>query len=56
MSDLPARLAEIVDDFSYLEGREKLEYLLELESKEVFEKLKNITPISTISLNKPCGK
>lgn len=30
MSQLPARLAEIVEDFSYLEGREKLEYLLEL--------------------------
>ena len=34
----------------------KVEYLLELESKEVFEKLKNITPISIISLNKPYGK
>ncbi len=30
MSELPARLAEIVEDFSFLEGREKLEYLLEL--------------------------
>ncbi len=30
MSELPARLAEIVEDFTFLEGREKLEYLLEL--------------------------
>ncbi len=30
MSQLPARLAEIVEDFTYLEGREKLEFLLEL--------------------------
>jgi hypothetical protein len=34
----------------------KVEYLMELESKEVFKKLKNITPISIISLNKSCGK
>ncbi|MCA9923738.1 MAG: SufE family protein [Anaerolineales bacterium] len=30
MSKLPARLQEIVEDFSYCEGQEKLEYLLEL--------------------------
>ena len=30
MSDLPPRLAEIIEDFSYCEGQEKLEYLLEL--------------------------
>jgi cysteine desulfuration protein SufE len=30
MSQLPPRLQEIVDDFAMLEGREKLEYLLEL--------------------------
>ncbi len=29
MSNLPTRLQEIVDDFSYCEGQEKLEYLLE---------------------------
>jgi cysteine desulfuration protein SufE len=29
MSELPERLQEIVDDFSYLQGQEKLEYLLE---------------------------
>ena len=29
MSKLPTRLQEIVDDFSYCEGQEKLEYLLE---------------------------
>ena len=29
MSDLPPRLQEIVEDFSYCQGREKLEYLLE---------------------------
>ncbi|HFE66480.1 MAG TPA: SufE family protein [Chloroflexi bacterium] len=29
MSQLPDRLKEIVEDFSFLEGREKLEYLLE---------------------------
>lgn len=29
MSELPPRLQEIVDDFSYCEGQEKLEYLLE---------------------------
>lgn len=33
MSELPARLQEIVEDFSYLEGQEKLEYLLELSEK-----------------------
>ncbi len=30
MSELPPRLNEIVEDFSYCEGQEKLEYLLEL--------------------------
>jgi cysteine desulfuration protein SufE len=30
MSDLPHRLQEIVEDFSFCEGQEKLEYLLEL--------------------------
>lgn len=30
MNELPPRLAEIVADFSYLTGQEKLEYLLEL--------------------------
>lgn len=30
MDELPARLQEIVEDFSYCEGQEKLEYLLEL--------------------------
>ena len=30
MSTLPHRLQEIVEDFSYCEGQEKLEYLLEL--------------------------
>ena len=30
MSDLPPRLAEIIEDFGYCEGQEKLEYLLEL--------------------------
>lgn len=30
MSDLPKRLREIVEDFAYCEGQEKLEYLLEL--------------------------
>lgn len=30
MSDLPPRLQEIVEDFEFLEGQEKLEYLLEL--------------------------
>ncbi len=29
MNQLPERLAEIVEDFGFLEGREKLEYLLE---------------------------
>ena len=29
MNDLPPRLQEIVEDFSYCEGQEKLEYLLE---------------------------
>ena len=29
MSELPTRLQEIVEDFSYCEGQEKLEYLLE---------------------------
>jgi cysteine desulfuration protein SufE len=30
MSDLPHRLQEILEDFSFCEGQEKLEYLLEL--------------------------
>jgi cysteine desulfuration protein SufE len=30
MSELPPRLQEIVEDFSFCEGQEKLEYLLEL--------------------------
>lgn len=30
MDELPAPLLEIVEDFGYLEGQEKLEYLLEL--------------------------
>jgi cysteine desulfuration protein SufE len=30
MNELPQRLAEIVEDFKFLEGQEKLEYLLEL--------------------------
>ena len=30
MNDLPPRLTEIIEDFSYCEGQEKLEYLLEL--------------------------
>ena len=30
MDELPSRLQEIVEDFGYLEGQEKLEYLLEL--------------------------
>ena len=30
MYELPSRLQEIVEDFSYCEGQEKLEYLLEL--------------------------
>lgn len=29
MSELPARLQEIIDDFGFCEGQEKLEYLLE---------------------------
>ena len=29
MSELPARLQEIIEDFNYCEGQEKLEYLLE---------------------------
>lgn len=29
MSNLPARLEEIIEDFSYCEGEEKIEYLLE---------------------------
>jgi cysteine desulfuration protein SufE len=32
-SYLPARLQEIIDDFSYCEGQEKLEYLLELSEQ-----------------------
>ncbi|GAB4280688.1 MAG: SufE family protein [Candidatus Promineifilaceae bacterium] len=30
MSQLPPKLQEIIEDFSYCEGQEKLEYLLEL--------------------------
>ena len=30
MSDLPQRLQELVEDFSYCQGQEKLEYLLEI--------------------------
>lgn len=30
MNELPQRLVEIVEDFKFLEGQEKLEYLLEL--------------------------
>lgn len=30
MNELPQRLQEIVEDFKFLEGQEKLEYLLEL--------------------------
>ena len=37
MSDLPHRLQEIVEDFSFCEGQEKLEYLLELSD--------NLTPL-----------
>jgi cysteine desulfuration protein SufE len=33
MSELPARLQEIVDDFGFLTGQEKLEYLLEFAEK-----------------------
>jgi cysteine desulfuration protein SufE len=33
MSELPARLQEIVDDFNYCEGQEKLEYLLEMAQR-----------------------
>ena len=33
MSDLPAKLQEIVEDFSYCEGPEKLEYLLQFAEK-----------------------
>ena len=33
MSDLPAKLQEIVEDFSYCEGQEKLEYLLEFAER-----------------------
>ncbi|MEZ4594677.1 MAG: SufE family protein [Chloroflexota bacterium] len=33
MSDLPERLAEIVEDFSVCVGQEKLEYLLEFAEK-----------------------
>lgn len=33
MSDLPPRLAEIVEDFNYCEGQEKLEYLLEFAER-----------------------
>jgi len=33
MSDLPPQLAEIVEDFGYCEGQEKLEYLLELSER-----------------------
>ena len=33
MSELPEKLAEIVEDFSFCEGQEKLEYLLEFAEK-----------------------
>jgi cysteine desulfuration protein SufE len=33
MSNLPPKLQEIVEDFSYCEGREKLEYLLHFAEK-----------------------
>ncbi len=33
MSDLPAKLQEIVEDFNYCEGQEKLEYLLEFAER-----------------------
>ena len=33
MADLPERLQEIVEDFSYCVGREKLEYLLQFAEK-----------------------
>jgi cysteine desulfuration protein SufE len=33
MSDLPPKLQEIIEDFSYCEGQEKLEYLLEFAER-----------------------
>lgn len=33
MSELPTRLAEIVEDFQLISGQEKLEYLMELSEK-----------------------
>lgn len=33
MSELPPRLQKIVEDFTYCEGQEKLEYLLELSER-----------------------
>lgn len=33
MSELPERLQSIVEDFQFLEGQEKLEYLLELSER-----------------------
>lgn len=33
MSDLPVKLQKIVEDFSYCEGQEKLEYLLEFAER-----------------------
>jgi cysteine desulfuration protein SufE len=33
MNDLPPRLQEIVEDFEFLEGKEKLEYLLQLSER-----------------------
>ncbi len=33
MSNLPAKLQEIVEDFNYCEGQEKLEYLLEFAER-----------------------
>ena len=33
MSDLPPKLQEIVEDFGYCEGQEKLEYLLEFSER-----------------------
>jgi cysteine desulfuration protein SufE len=33
MTNLPAKLQEIIEDFSYCEGQEKLEYLLEFAER-----------------------
>lgn len=40
MSDLPPRLQEIVEDFQFCDGREKLEYLLEFA-----EQLPDLPPV-----------